>query len=212
MILMKIDNLDRMELLLIKKSQVYRDRYNKDPSIIFFDFPPAVDQKKVSAATALMEDAKSGHLETSFGGKDQELQISNINVGGLSNTAPDLSGLSLDRWRIWRLGGPDFNKLIWTTYGKHIIQGFDGSNKIINWNICLKSINPAHVVRLAAFSDLNLDQSWFDQPSLSNQVGNDGTFGFSHQYTSRISSTISQTPNAVRLLVTDYLLKNAYKV
>ena len=39
----------------------------KDPKVIFFDFPRASDTSKVISATALMEDAKSGHLETTFG-------------------------------------------------------------------------------------------------------------------------------------------------
>jgi len=108
-ILIKIDNLDQMELSLIQKIKNYRDRYNKDPKIIFFDFPRAVDIKKVMSATALMEDAKSGHLETSFCGKYKELQIGNIRVIVLSNNAPDLSVLSVDRWRIWRLGGKKYN-------------------------------------------------------------------------------------------------------
>lgn len=36
-ILMKIDNLDRMELSLINKISSYRDQHYKDPKIIFFD-------------------------------------------------------------------------------------------------------------------------------------------------------------------------------
>ena len=51
---MKMDNLDRMELSLINKIETYRSKYYKDP--------------KVLAATALMEDAKRGYLESNFGG------------------------------------------------------------------------------------------------------------------------------------------------
>ena len=32
-------------------------------------FPRAWDRSKIISATALMEDGKSGHLETTFGGK-----------------------------------------------------------------------------------------------------------------------------------------------
>ena len=63
-ILMKIDNLDRMELSLINKISNYRDQSYKDPKIIFFDFPRASSMTQVMQATALMEDAKSGYLET----------------------------------------------------------------------------------------------------------------------------------------------------
>lgn len=211
-IILKIDNLDRMELSLIKKIQMYRDRYSKDPKIIFFDFPRAVDQKKVVSATALMEDAKSGHLETSFGGKHQELQISNVHVVVLSNTAPDLSGLSVDRWRIWRLGGPEYNNVIWPIYVKHQIQNYDCTNRIVNWVISLECINPAHCESLKPFKDLNLDPSWFNQPSLSDKVGVFPSFGWSKQTTSPVSSTISETPNAIRLILTNFLITEGHKV
>lgn len=34
-----------------------------------------------------MEDAKSGHLETSFRGKHREIQIGNVHIVVMSNTA-----------------------------------------------------------------------------------------------------------------------------
>lgn len=55
------------------------------------------------ASTALMEDAKSGHLETNFGRNYKEIEIANVHVVVLANTAPDLSVLSVDRWQLWRL-------------------------------------------------------------------------------------------------------------
>lgn len=96
-ILMKIDNLDRMELTLIKKIENYRMVHCKDPKVIFFDFPRASDPIKIISATALMEDAKSGHLETTFGGNHKEIEISDVHIVVLSNNAPDLSVLSVDR-------------------------------------------------------------------------------------------------------------------
>ena len=99
-ILMKIDNLDRMELSLIKKIETYRSKYCKDPKVLIFDFPRASDHMKVLKATALMEDTKSGHLETTFGGNHKEIEISNVHIVVLSNNAPDLSVLSVARWRL----------------------------------------------------------------------------------------------------------------
>ena len=99
-------------LSLINKIQLFRETYYEDPKVIFFDFPRAADSKKVMAATALMEDAKSGHLETTFGGNHKEIEISNVHVVVLGNTAPDLSVLSVDRWRLWRLGGEEYDNIM----------------------------------------------------------------------------------------------------
>ena len=76
---MKIDNLDRMQLTLRKKIEKYRRTYYKDPKVVFIDFPRASDPNKMISATALMEDAKSSHLETTFGDKHKEIEISDIN-------------------------------------------------------------------------------------------------------------------------------------
>ena len=51
-----------------------------------------------------MEDAKSGHLETTFGGKHKQIDILDVHIVVLSNNAPDLSVLIVDRWKLWRLG------------------------------------------------------------------------------------------------------------
>ena len=60
-----------------------------------------------------MEDVKSGYLETTFGGKHKEIQIGDIHVVVFSNNCPDLSVLSVDRWRLWRLGGEQYENIIW---------------------------------------------------------------------------------------------------
>lgn len=46
-IFMKIDNLDRMELTLIKKSENYLLKYHKDPKVLLFNFPRASDIKNL---------------------------------------------------------------------------------------------------------------------------------------------------------------------
>ena len=93
-VLMKIDNLHRIKLTLIKKIKNYRMKDYKDLKVIFFDFPRASDPSKIISATALMEDAKYGHLETTFGGKHKEIKISDVPIVVLANNAPDLSVLS----------------------------------------------------------------------------------------------------------------------
>lgn len=58
---MNIDNLDRIELTLIKKIESYWIKYYKGPKVIFFDFPRVSDPSKMMSVTALIEDSKSGH-------------------------------------------------------------------------------------------------------------------------------------------------------
>ena len=98
-------------LTLIKKIENYRMKYYKDPKVFLFDFPRASDMKKILAATSLMEDAKSGYLETTFGGNHKEIQIGDIHI--ISNSCPYLYVLSVDHWRLWTLSGKDYGYVTW---------------------------------------------------------------------------------------------------
>lgn len=205
-ILMKIDNLDRMELTLIQKIFNYRDRYNRDPKIIFFDFPRAVDQKKVMAATALMEDAKSGHLETSFGGKHREAQISNIHIVVMANTAPDLSILSIDRWRIWRLGGQEYNNIIWPCKPSPVIKDYDTATKNVEWSILLENILPCKLESMSQYKFLNINTDWIVQEPINNpQLP---IFIGQEQHTKTFVNSIYDAPQDIKLEVFNRLRLN----
>lgn len=197
-ILIKIDNLDRMELALILKIRGFRDRYNEDPKIIFFDFPRAVDPKKVIAATALMEDAKSGHLETNFGGRHDEIQIGNIHVVVLANTAPDLSQLSVDRWRIWRLGGQNFNNVIWPCQVIPTIISYDRVSKQLAWIIELTCLPHGEISKLQKFKGLNLENEWFHTKAEITKGKSEPIFGANIGKTKLMINSWTDAPNHVK--------------
>lgn len=202
-ILMKIDNLDRMELSLINKIQLFRETYYEDPKVIFFDFPRAADSKKVMAATALMEDAKSGHLETTFGGNHKEIEISNVHVVVLANTAPDLSVLSVDRWRLWRLGGEEYDNIMWPCHLIPQLKKFNKKITMLEWTVLLKNISPVNLKNFSQYDDLHIEEEWFNRES--NRKKSKFTFGLSNQYIKDICSTIYESPNHIRLLLMDKL-------
>lgn len=204
-IIMKIDNSDRMELAFIYKIMSYRDRYNKDPRIVFFDFPRAVDQKKVMAATALMEDAKSGHLETTFGGKHREVQISNVHIVVLANTAPDLSVLSVDRWRIWRLGGQVYNNIIWPCKPTPVLWNFDPSSKFVEWGVRLDNISPSHLETMSQYSKIDIDPDWAIQEPTTEGSERLEVFSLQKQFTKKINSSMNDAPNDIRILIFNLL-------
>jgi hypothetical protein len=195
-ILMKIDNLDRMELALIQKISNYREKYYKDPRIIFFDFPRATDFKKVVAATALMEDAKSGYLETCFGGKHREIQIGNVHVVVMSNTAPDLSVLSEDRWRLWQLGGSVYENVIWPCkcYSEIVLD--DEAKRMLEWKVKIRSLSVSELEEKVQFKGLKLDKSWL---LIAPNNGPGLLFGACDQSTKSVACPYYEAPNEIKL-------------
>ena len=197
-ILMKIDNLDRMELTLIKKIEDYRKKYYKDPKVLFFDFPRASDSTKIISATALMEDAKSGHLETTFGGNHKEIEISDVHVIVLSNTAPDLSVLSIDRWRLWGLGGEEYNNIIWPVKIKSIIKKVNTRNWNIIWTVSLTCLNEVEIENSNQFNGIDFNYAWF---SLKSKYDLRKRFSNRKQYVKDIVTNINYSPNFVKVQV-----------
>ena len=186
-IFMKIDNLDRMELTLIKKIENYRMKYYKDPKVFLFDFPRASDMKKILAATSLMEDAKSGYLETTFGGNHKEIQIGDIHIIVFSNSCPDLSVLSVDRWRLWTLSGKDYGHVIWPVDVKPWIKTVNTKNWNLVWTVNLRCLRLEEIRRSKKFDNIILPEDWF------------GEFGVKKIYTNNLSTNINYSPNFIKI-------------
>lgn len=110
------------------------------------------------ATTALMEDAKSGHLETTFSGKHREIEISNIHVVVLSNNAPDLTVLSVDRWRLWRLGGEEYSNIMWPCYLIPQLKKFNKKITMLEWTVLLKNISPVNLKNFSQYDDLHIEK------------------------------------------------------
>jgi hypothetical protein len=207
-ILMKIDNLDRMELSLIQKINSFREIHSKDPKVIFFDFPRASDMTLVMNATALMEDCKSGYLETNFGGKHKEISIPDVHVVVLANTSPDLSVLSVDRWRLWRLGGQEFNDIIWPCKISPILKDYNKLLKMVVWCVKLTNYSPNEIFNLDQYKGINIPEEW---DSIYSKKDPNKSFLFSNQFTRDLNSLPSETPNYVRGLLHRFLKNIADK-
>lgn len=192
-IFMKIDNLDRMELTLIKKIENYRSKYSKDPKVLLFDFPRASDMTKVLAATALMEDAKSGYLETTFGGNHKEIQIGDIHIVVFSNNCPDLSVLSVDRWRLWTLSGKDFGNVIWPVYTRPWIKLVNTKNWNIVWTVNLRCLSLLEIKNNKKFDDIVLPEEWFCK------------FNTKKIYTNDLSTNVNYSPNFIKIKLSSLL-------
>ena len=199
-ILMKIDNLDRMELTLIKKIENYRMKYYKDPKAIFFDFPRASDPSKIISATALMEDAKSGHLETTFGGKHNEIEISDVHIVVLSNNAPDLSVLSVDRWRLWRLGGKQYDNIIWPCKISPYLKKVSRRAWNIRWTISIRNLTLEELKSLKQYELINFDELWLMKENVNLEK-----FGETTQYVKNLVTNMNNSPNYIKIQAMQFM-------
>lgn len=199
-ILMKIDNLDRMELTLIKKIENYRMKYYKDPKVIFFDFPRASDPSKIISATALMEDAKSGHLETTFGGKHKEIEISDVHIVVLSNNAPDLSVLSVDRWRLWRLGGKQYDNIIWPCKISPYLKKVSRRAWNIRWTVSIRNLSLEELRSLKQYELISFDESWLEKEGDSLE-----RFSETTQYIKDLVTNMHNSPNYIKIQAMQFM-------
>jgi len=168
-------------------------KYYKDPKVLLFDFPRSSDMEKILSATALMEDVKSGYLETTFGGKHKEIQIGDIHVVVFSNNCPDLSVLSVNRWRLWTLSGKSLGNVIWPVSLIPCIKTVNTKNWNLIWTIHLKYLGLKEVSANEKFNDINLPEDWLKE------------FGIKELYTSDLSTHINYSPNFIKIKLASLL-------
>lgn len=81
-------------------------REDRDPRLFIFDLTRSANQKKLAGLYDAIEAIKDGHVvEFRYSYKEWMFRIPNIWV--FCNTAPNLSYLSKDRWKLWKIQGED---------------------------------------------------------------------------------------------------------
>lgn len=158
------------------------------------------DSSKIILATALMEDAKSGYLESTFGGIHKQIQIGDIHIIIFSNSCPDLSVLSVDRWRLWTLSRTDYGNIIWPVAVRPWIKIINTKNWNIVWTINLKCLTLKEIETSKKFDGIILPKAWFEN------------FGFKKIYTKDLTTNINYSPNFIRIRVMNLLTNELVKL
>ena len=148
------------------------------------------------------------YLETNFGGKHKEISIPDVHVVVLANTSPDLSVLSVDRWRLWRLGGQEFNDIIWPCKISPILKDYNKLLKMVVWCVKLTNYSPNEIFNLDQYKGINIPEEW---DSIYSKKDPNKSFLFSNQFTRDLNSLPSETPNYVRGLLHRFLKNIADK-
>ena len=93
------------------------------------------DPSKIRLATTLIEDVKS-----SYQCKYKKIETSDVHIIVLSNNAPDLSVLSVDRWRLWRLGGRQYENIIWPCKISPYLKQVSRRTWNIRWTVSIRNL------------------------------------------------------------------------
>lgn len=90
------------EKLVQSMCDICTSKQLRDPSPVFVDLPRAMNKERLNGIYTAIEQIKKGKLyDTRY--KYQEYWIDSPQIWVFSNIEPDLSMLSLDRWRIWTI-------------------------------------------------------------------------------------------------------------
>ena len=163
-------------------------------------FTRASDSSKIISATALMEDVKSGHLETIFGGKQKEIQVGDIHVVLFSNSWPDLSVLSVDRWRLWRLGGRQYENRIWPCKISPYLKKVSRRAWNIRWTVSIRNLSLEELKSLKQYELIRFNESW-----LMKEGENFEIFGETTQYIKDLVTNMHNSPNYIKIQVMQFM-------
>ena len=147
-----------------------------------------------------MEDAKSGHLETTFGGKHKEIEISDVHIVVLSNNAPDLSVLSVDRWRLWGLGGEQYENIIWPCKISPYLKKVSHRAWNIRWTVLIRNLSLEELRSLKQYESISFDESW-----LEKEGDNLERFSETTQYIKDLVTNMYNSPNYIKIQAMQFM-------
>jgi hypothetical protein len=96
----KIPAVNDAEKLLASVCDILVARNERQPGVVFVDLPRSMDKRKLSGIYAAIEEIKNGcvyDLRYSY----KEWWFDSPAVWVFTNIEPDLSFLSMDRWKLW---------------------------------------------------------------------------------------------------------------
>ena len=139
-----------------------------------------------------------GHLGTTFGGKHKEIEISDVHIVVLSNNAPDLSVLSVDRWRLWRLSGRQYENIIWPCKISPYLKKVSRRAWNLRWTVSIRNLSLEELKSLKQYELIRFNESW-----LMKEGENFEIFGETTQY---IKDLVTSKINYVNLSQTCYIV------
>lgn len=97
-----IPTINDAERLVASVCDICMAKNIRDPSPLFFDMPRAMSKDRLFGIYSAIESIKSGYLYD-LRNKYKEWDIDSPQIWVFCNELPDLSLLSLDRWKIWKI-------------------------------------------------------------------------------------------------------------
>ena len=154
----------------------------------------------ITRFTTLMEDAKSGYLETTFSGNHNEIQIRDIHILVFSNKCPDLSVLSVDRWRLWRLGGRQYENIIWPCKISPYLKKVSRRAWNIRWTVSIRNLTLEELKSLKQYELITFNESWLMKEGSSLEK-----FGETTQYIKDLVTNMTNSPNYIKIQAMQFM-------
>merc|ERR1712187_159653 len=124
--------------------------------------------------------------------------MGDVHIVVLSNNAPDLSVLSVDRWRLWRLSGRQYENIIWPCKISPYLKKVSRRAWNIRWTVSIRNLSLEELKSLKQYELIRFNESW-----LMKEGENFEIFGETTQY---IKDLVTNKINYVNLSQTCYII------
>jgi hypothetical protein len=91
---------ERYNSALINQFEIYKAKYEEYPRTVIFDFSRHEENVNVESIYSTLENIKNGRLDSSFYGKFRRIRFRSPHVFVFTNTVPNMSALSRDRFNL----------------------------------------------------------------------------------------------------------------
>lgn len=89
---------ERYNSALINQFEDFKERTGKFPKTVIFDFSRNEENQNVESVYSTFENIKNGRLDSTFYGRAKRIRFAPPHVFVFTNTVPNLSALSKDRF------------------------------------------------------------------------------------------------------------------
>lgn len=132
MLALQLASPERYNSALIHQFDFHKTRFHKYPSVIVFDFTRNEDSINVESVYSTLENIKNGRLDSSFYGKPKRIRFRPPHIFVFTNTVPNLSALSSDRFNLRVITDAKYNYIALRCSVDLIVE--EANRGLVSWS------------------------------------------------------------------------------
>lgn len=138
LVALQLASAERYNSALIDQFEFHKLKFGKYPQVVIFDFTRNEDNINVESVYSTMENLKNGRLDSSFYGRFKRIKFTPPHVFVFTNTVPNMSALSRDRFNLRVITDERYNFLLLKCSVRLVVH--EANKGLVSWSYEAQSL------------------------------------------------------------------------